>query len=174
MPSDKVANKMTDVNPRFDRMKLEELLRRVREGEKRDPMLDCQIAVALQYVADALVVYSNVRAHPTSTITMLYDAPEKEATPVFIPMLTSSIDAVEKLRAWGVPAWKVDGLQAKNGEYIVRASCESGATVQAVARTEVRARLAAILQAFQRESERKWGASSDVEEGAKILVEALK
>lgn len=107
---------MIDINSRIDRMKLAELIQRVREGEKRDPALECQIAVALQYIPDALVKYSNVRPHPKSTITMLYDAPGKEGTPVFIPMLTSSLDAVEKLRMWGVPTWKIDGLQAKNGE----------------------------------------------------------
>ncbi|GLS20577.1 hypothetical protein GCM10007874_35940 [Labrys miyagiensis] len=144
---------MTDVSSQIDRMKLGELIQRVKEGEKRDPKLDCQIAVALQYIPDALVKYSNVRAHPTSTITMLYNAPGKGETPVFIPMLTSSLDAVEKLRAWGLPTWKVDGLQAKNDQYIVRATSESGANVQAAATTEVRARLAAVLQAFQRANE---------------------
>lgn len=80
---------------------------------------------------------------------MLYDSPTKVEIPTFIPMLTSSIDAVEKLRAWGRPKWKIDGLQAKNGEYIVRATSESGATVQAAASTEVRARLVTVLHAFQ-------------------------
>lgn len=144
---------MTDVSSQIDRMKLGELIQRVKEGEKRDPKLDCQIAVSLQYIPDAFVKYSNVRAHPTSTVTMLYDAPGKEEVPTLIPMLTSSLDAVEKLRAWGTPLWKIDGLQARNGEYIVRATSASGATVQAAATTEVRARLAAVLQAFQRANE---------------------
>ncbi|WP_448954999.1 hypothetical protein [Labrys neptuniae] len=143
---------MTEANSLIDKTKLEELIQQVKEGEKRDSKLESHIAAALQYIPDALVKYSNVRPHPTSTITMLYDAPGKEETPVFIPMLTSSLDAVEKLRAWGTPAWKIDGLQAKNGEYVVRATCDSGSHVQAVARTEVRARLAAILEAFRRET----------------------
>lgn len=140
---------MTEANSPIDKMKFDELIQQVKEGEKRDPRLESQIAATLQYIPDALVQYSNVRPHPTSTITMLYDAPGKEGTPVFIPMLTTSLDAVEKLRIWGVPRWRVDGLQAKNDEYVVRATSDLGAKVQAVARTEVRARLAAILQAFQ-------------------------
>lgn len=142
---------MTEASCSIDKTKLEELIQQVKVGEKRDSKLESHIAAALQYIPDALVEYTNVRPHPTSTITMLYDAPGKEGTPVFIPMLTSSLDAVEKLKIWGVPSWKIDGMQAKNGEYLVRATSESGATVQAVARTEVRARLAAVLHAFQHE-----------------------
>lgn len=140
---------MNEASSLSDKTKLEDLIQRVKQSEGRDPRLDCEIAVALQYVPDALVKYTNVRAHPSSTIIMLYDSPTKVEIPTFIPMLTSSIDAVEKLRAWGRPKWKIDGLQAKNGEYIVRATSESGATVQAAASTEVRARLVTVLHAFQ-------------------------
>ncbi|MGJ4859555.1 hypothetical protein ACN6KF_005586 [Labrys sp. La1] len=142
---------MNETSSLIDKTKLEDLIQRVKQSEGRDPRLDCEIAVALQYVPDALVKYTNVRAHPSSTIIMLYDSPTKEETPTFIPMLTSSLDAVEKLKAWGRQKWKIDGLQAKNGEYIVRATSESGATVQAAASTEVRARLVAVLHTFQQD-----------------------
>jgi hypothetical protein len=144
---------MTEVSSVNVKTKLDELIQRVKQGEGRDPRLDCEIATALQYVPDAIERFTNVRAHPTSTVIMHYDSPTKEEIPTFIPMLTSSLDAVEKLRAWGSPNWKIDGLQAKNSEYMVRATSESGATVQAAANTEVRARLAAVLHAFQREKD---------------------
>ncbi|MEW9310013.1 hypothetical protein [Labrys neptuniae] len=144
---------MNEASSLIDKTKLEDLVQRVKQSEGRDPRLDCEIAAALQYVPDALVEYTNVRAHPSSTIIMLYDSPTKVETPTFIPMLTSSLDAVEKLRAWGRPKWKIDALQARNGEYMVRATSESGAAVQAAANTEVRARLAAVLQTFQHETD---------------------
>ena len=146
-------SKMTNVSSVGVETKLEELIQRVKQGEGRDPKLDCEIAAALQYIPDAIGRYTNVRAHPTSTVIMHYDSPTKEEIPTFIPMLTSSLDAVEKLRAWGRPNWKVDGLQAKNGEYMVRATSESGAAVQATASTEVRARLVAVLHAFQQDGD---------------------
>ncbi|RFB76700.1 hypothetical protein [Methylovirgula sp. 4M-Z18] len=133
----------------IDQVKLEELIVRVKEGEGRDQALDCEIAISLQYVPDAMAKFSNVRAHPTSRYSMLYDSPIREGATTFIPLLTSSLDAVEKLRAWGVANWIIDVLHVRNGEYIVRAASDTGATIQATARTEARARLASVLQAFK-------------------------
>jgi hypothetical protein len=139
---------MMEAGIRVDGTRLEDLIARVKEGERRDWMLDCEIAVVLQYLPDSSAQYTNVRAHPTSSITMLYDTPMREGSSTFIPMFTSSLDAVEKLRASRSPDWRIDALHVQSDEYTVRATSDAGASVQATARTEARARLAVVLEAL--------------------------
>lgn len=132
------------------RTPIPELLTRVLSDERRDEDLESDIASSFQYLPDTHNEYKNVRRHPHVKCMVLYDAPSKPDLPTWAPMLTSSLDAVEKLRSRLTPAWRLDAVMRQEEEFVARASSASGEKVQAVARSEVRARLATVLQAIEK------------------------